>query len=167
MTQEISPVKAPAVGEPAPPLILLMPKDATGKPRVFDLHAAIKQGPVIVAFFPGTFTSTCTSEMACFTNDWNQYAALGAQFIGVSVDSVPSQKAFTEKHGYKVPFGSDFEKKAIRDWGVESKFWWGHVSRRATFVVDRNGVVRYADVQQNSDFEPNYTEIQAVLKTLR
>lgn len=157
----------PDVGEPAPPLELVTGKEAPGKPAHFRLHEAIKRGPVIVAFFPGTFTSTCTNEMACFTRNWNLYEASGAQFIGVSVDSAPSQKAFAEKHGYRVPFGSDFEKQAIQDWGVAASFWWGTVAKRATFIVDRSGVIRYAEVQADADLEPSYAKLQAVLSRIK
>ncbi len=158
--------KPPTVGEKAPRLDLVTGKGPDGRPTWFRLHEAVKKGPVIIAFFPGAFTSTCTSEMACFTRDWNKYAASGAQVIGVSVDSFPSLRAFSEKHGYKVPFGSDFEKVATREWGLEEPFWWGRVAKRATFIVGRDGVVRYADVLPDSDLEPNYAEIQQVIQKL-
>lgn len=158
--------RPPQVGEKAPRLELVTGKGTDGRPNVFRLSDAVKNGPVIVAFFPGAFTSTCTSEMACFTRDWNQYAATGAQIIGVSVDSAPSLRAFAEKHAYKVPFGSDFEKTATREWGLEEPFWWGRVAKRATFIVDRAGIVRYADILSNADLEPNYAEIQTFLKKL-
>ena len=156
----------PKVGEKAPRLELVTGKGPDGGPTWFRLQEAIQNGPVIVAFFPGAFTSTCTSEMACFTRDWNKYGASGVQVIGVSVDSFPSLRAFSERHGYKVPFGSDFEKVATRAWGLEEPFWWGRVAKRATFIVDRDGVVRYADVLPNSDLEPDYAEIQRVVKDL-
>lgn len=163
---ELAAGKPPKVGEKAPRLELVTGKGPDGRPMMFRLSEAVKNGPVVVAFFPGAFTSTCTSEMACFTRDWNRYASSGAQFIAVSADSAPSLRAFSEKHGYKVPFGSDFEKVAIRDWGLEEPFWWGTVSKRATFIVDRHGIVRYADVLSNADLEPDYTEIQNFLKKL-
>jgi glutaredoxin-dependent peroxiredoxin len=156
----------PKVGEKAPPLLLVTGKGPDGKPTHFDLRQAVRDGPVVVAFFPGTFTSTCTEEMGCFTREWSEYANLGAQFIGVSVDSVPSQRAYAKQYGFTVPFGSDFEGRAIRDWGVASKFWWGTVARRATFIVDRSGKIRYADVLPNSDIEPNYADIKAALAAL-
>jgi glutaredoxin-dependent peroxiredoxin len=156
----------PRVGDAAPKLELVTGKGPDGHPTWFRLHEAIQNGPIVVAFFPGTFTSTCADEMACFTRDWNLYAQSGAQFIGVSVDSVPSQRAWAKQHQYQVPFGSDFERRATYEWGVAAPFWWGTVSKRATFIVDRLGVVRYADVQTNSDLEPRYEEIQATLKTL-
>jgi peroxiredoxin len=160
--------RTPNVGDKAPNFELPIGKDeATGKAKLFNLHEAAKRGPVVVAFFPGAFTGTCTKEMACFTNDWNKYAALGAQFIGVSVDSVIALKAFAEKNNYKVPFASDFERRTVSQWNLLGSFWWGPASKRATFIVDRTGTVRYANVQANSDVEPNYAEIQAALKGLK
>ena len=156
--------KPPNVGDKAPPLELVTGKGSDGRPTLFRLQDAVRQGPVIVAFFPGAFTSTCADEMACFSRDWNTYESTGAQFIGVSVDSVPSLRAWKDKHGDKVPFGSDFEKEATRDWGLLDSFWWGQVAKRATFVVDRNGIVTYAEVLSNADLEPSYDDVQAAIK---
>ena len=160
--------KTPAVGEKAPNFALPVGRiEGTYQPRLFGLHEECKKGAVVVAFFPGTFTSTCQNEMACFTSDWNKYAKLGAQFIGVSVDSVPNQRAWARQHNYTVPFASDLEGKVMREWDLVWNSWWGPVYRRATFIVDENANVRYASVLASADLEPNYEEIQAVLKALK
>ncbi|MBI2078893.1 MAG: redoxin domain-containing protein [Euryarchaeota archaeon] len=169
MTQTASSTvgRTPRVGEKAPNFELPMGRqEGTYKARLFNLHEACKSGPVVVAFFPGTFTKTCAKEMACFTSDWNRYASLGAQFIGVSVDSVPNQKAWAEKHGYTVPFASDLRGRVLREWDLVWESWWGPVYKRATFIIDRGGVVRYASVLASVDLEPDYTEIQAALRGL-
>src|SRR5688572_25032427 len=157
----------PKVGQKAPKLSLVVGRSPEAKPILWDLHEAAQKGPVVVAFFPGAFTSTCTSEMACFTRDWSHYEKLGAQVMGVSVDPYPSLRAWTRSHDYKVPFGSDFGKTAMHEWGLADEFWWGTVTKRATFIVDQDGIVRYADVLPNADLEPNYAEIQAALARIK
>lgn len=160
--------RTPAVGEKAPNIELPTGKDpATGKATMFNLAEACKNGPVIVAFYPGAFTGTCTKEMCNFTDTWNEYAKLGAQFIGISVDSVVAQKAFAEKNNIKVPFASDFERKTVNQWNLLWNSWWGPVAKRATFVVDRSGAIRYSHVQTDANLEPPYDEIKAALAKLK
>lgn len=152
----------PVVGAPAPDFEL-----STGKDATFRLSRAVANGPVIVAFFPGAFTGTCTKEMCAFSEGWDAYAKMGAQFIGVSVDSVHAQKAFAERHHIKVPFASDFERRVTSQWGLIWNAWWGPVAKRATFVVDRSGVVRFAHVQEDAGLEPPYAEIQKAVAALK
>ena len=160
--------RTPQIGEKAPNFQLPMGRiEGAYKAKMFDLHEACRNGPVVVAFFPGTFTKTCAKEMACFTSDWNKYNELGAQFIGVSIDSVPNQKAWTEKHGYTVPFASDLQGTVLRAWDLVWDSWWGPVYKRATFIVDQDATVRYANVLATVDLEPDYEEIQAALRSLR
>ena len=161
-TETTTTARPPQVGEKAPDFKLIL---ATG--GMFQLSEATKKGPVIVAFFPGAFTGTCTKEMCSFTSSWNEYSKLGAQFVGVSVDSKHAQKAFIEKEKLGVPLASDFEKTTVRQWGVQWDSPWGVASKRATFIVDRSGVVRHANVQANASEEPNYAEIQAALAKVR
>ena len=159
--------KTPAVGEKAPNFELATGKGPDGKATTFNLLEACKNGPVIVAFFPGAFTGTCTKEMCTFTDNWAEFSKLNAQFIGVSVDSVHAQKAFAQENNIKVPFASDFERRTVSGWNIVWSSWWGPVAKRATFVVDRTGTVRYAHVQADAGLEPNYDEIKTALKGLK
>ena len=159
--------KTPTVGDKAPNFELVNGKGADGKATKFNLLEACKNGPVVVAFFPGAFTGTCTKEMCNFSETWAEFAKLSAQFIGVSVDSWHAQKAFAEKHNIKVPFASDFEHKTVDAWNVVWNSWWGPVAKRATFVVDRTGTITYANVQSDANLEPNYAEIKNALNGLK
>lgn len=159
--------RTPTVGDKAPDLVLATGKDpSTGKAVIFRLSEAVKEGPVVVAFFPGAFTSTCTKELCAFSDAWDAWAGLGARFIGVSVDSVPALRAYAAKHAIKLLLGSDFERVAIRRWNVVWDSWWGPVAKRSTFVVDRTGTIRYARVESSQDDEPPYDDIKAVVSSL-
>lgn len=156
----------PRVGQPAPALDLVMPKDASGRPGRFVLADAVKKGPVIVAFIPGAYTSTCHEEMCNFRDSWGEFAKLDAQFIAVSPDGPHVQKAWATDIGVTLPFGSDLDKENIRRWGVEWRAWWGTVAKRATFVVDKNGIVRFAEVLPDADLLPTYQRIREALTGL-
>lgn len=163
----IQPGRPPRVGEKAPRLELINGKGPDGKAAWFRLSEACRKGPVVVAFFPGAFTATCTKELCRFTEDWSRYDSLGVGFIGVSVDSWRVLEAYARAHDIRVPLGSDFERVAVREWGLVWDSWWGPCARRATFVVDRSGTIRFAEVQADADPEPDYAGIQATLQGLR
>lgn len=152
----------PTVGTRAPGLAL---PTTDGQP--WSLHEAVKNGPVVVCFMPGAFTVPCTKEMCAFTANWAEYATLKAQVVGVTVDSKHAQLAWAAKEGIKIPLVSDFEKKAIHAWGLGWNSSWGVTSRRATFVVDRTGTVRYANVQANAGEEPPYADIRKAVAALK
>lgn len=154
---------APRVGEKAPPLELVMGKDAQGAPIHFRLDEAVRHGPVIVAFIPGAFTSTCHEEMCNFRDSWSDFARLKAQFIAVSTDGPHVQKAWARELRLHLAFGSDLDKVNIRRWGVVWESWWGSVARRATFVVDGEGTIRFAQVLPSADDLPDYDGIKAAL----
>lgn len=154
--------RTPQVGQKAPEIKL---NTSTGTP--WSLHDAVKNGPVVVCFMAGAFTGTCTKEVCNFTANWNQYEKLGAQVVGVTVDSKHAQNAWIAKENLKIPLVSDFEKKTVHAWGLSWDSPWGTTSKRSTFVVDRTGTVRYANVQAVASDEPNYGDVQAALKGLK
>lgn len=101
---------------------------------------------VLLAFFPLAFTSTCTAELCAFSDDLDAFEALGAKVLGVSVDSVPALAAFRRQHGMTVELLSDFKREASRAYGVlmADTFF----SRRAYFLIDPEGVVRWCHVER-------------------
>lgn len=162
MTTTATMSQPPTVGQKAPDFTL---NGTDGKP--WTLSQAVKNGPVVVCFLPGAFTAVCTKEMCNFTTNWSQYQALNAQVVGVTVDSIPAQRAWAAKENIRIPLASDFEKKVLQQWGLVWGASWGNTYKRATFVVDRAGTVRYANVQAVAGEEPNYPEIQKALQELK
>ena len=100
----------------------------------------------VILFFPLAFTSVCTQEMCTLAEDYSAYRDLGADVIGLSVDSPYVNQKFAESCNATFPILSDFNKEASEAYGVlrpalgELK----GVSERAAFVIDEKGVVRYA-----------------------
>ena len=133
--------RVPAVGETAPDFTL----PSTSGEKV-TLSSCRGQSNVLLAFFPLAFTSTCTAELCAFSDDWDALAATGTVVLPLSVDSIPTLKEFKAKHAMKADLLSDFRREVSRRYGVlrEDTFF----SQRAYFLVDRDGIVRRAHVEE-------------------
>jgi peroxiredoxin len=123
---------------------------------------------VVLLFFPGVFTSPCTQEMCTMSASINDYKSLGAEVIGVSVDSALAQKVWAEKEAITVTLVSDYEKKTVRAYDVvlPDFLGMGEGSKRAAFVVDKQGVVRYAEVTPTPPEQPDFEAVKAALRDL-
>ncbi|HUK84378.1 MAG TPA: peroxiredoxin [Candidatus Acidoferrum sp.] len=125
---------------------------------------------VVLAFFVGAFTSTCTKEMCEFRDSMARLIDSDAQVIGVSVNDPFSNKGFAEKNRLPFPILSDYKREVIKTYGLEMSNFAGldgyTVSKRSIFILDKNGIVRYVWVSDNPAVEPNYQEIQNVLQQI-
>src|SRR5216117_2790374 len=121
--------------------------------------------PVVLAFFPAAFSSVCTKELCTFRDSPARLNTAPATVFGISVDTFFSLKAFHDQQQLTFPLLSDFNKQAIRDYGVFNEDMIGlkGIAKRATFVIDKDGIVQHAEVLEDARNEPNY---DAVYKTL-
>jgi len=119
---------------------------------------------VLLAFFPLAFTGTCTKELVCFTEDFDQFAGKGVEILPISVDSTASLREFKNKLKAKTELLSDFKREISRAYGVldEHKFY----SNRAYFLIDREGRVRWSHVEANNGQRRENAEILAAIKLL-
>ena len=126
------------------------------------------RGPVVLAFFPAAFSGTCTKELCTFRDSIADLSKVSAAVVGVSVDTFFALKAFADQQ--KLPFAllSDFNKTVIADYGVVNEDMIGlkGIAKRAVFVIDRGGVVRYREVLDDARNEPDYGRVQQVLAAL-
>lgn len=99
---------------------------------------------VVVAFFPAAFSPGCTNEMKQYQTQHGTFTSANTKVLGVSVDSTWSNRAFREQLGIEFPILSDWKRDAARQYGLLDEN--SGVARRATFVVDKAGVVRKVDV---------------------
>jgi peroxiredoxin len=125
---------------------------------------------VVLAFFVGAFTSTCTKEMCEFRDSMARLIDLDAQVIGISVNDPFSNKGFAEKNRLPFPILSDYKREVIKTYGLELHDFAGldsyTVAKRSIFILDQKGIVRYVWVSDNPAVEPNYQEIQNVLQQI-
>jgi peroxiredoxin Q/BCP len=98
---------------------------------------------VILAFYPGDFTPVCTRQFCSYRDDGDRIEALGVSMLGISPQSVESHERFASENGLTVPLLSDPGKRVARAYGVVGP---GGFIRRAIFLVDGKGSVRYRHV---------------------
>jgi peroxiredoxin len=130
--------------------------------------SAARGKPVVLAFFPAAFSSVCTKELCTFRDSLARLNGANAQVYGISVDTFFALKAFHDSQKLTFPLLSDFNKQVIRDYGVFNEDMIGlkGISKRAVFVLDKDGVVRHREVLEDARNEPNYDQAFAALASL-
>jgi peroxiredoxin len=121
----------------------------------------------VLLYFPQAFTGVCTKELCTFRDSIGLYEDLDAQVLAISVDSIFTLAKFKEDQGYNFPLLSDFNKKMSKKFGAYYDtfvFDMKGVSKRAAFVIDGKGIVRYAEVLDSAGSLPDF---EAIKETLR
>lgn len=125
---------------------------------------------VVVLFFPLAFTGVCTAELCSIRDNIATYNTANAQVLAISVDSLFTLGKFKEEQKLNFPLLSDFNKTAIADYGVKydvfPAFEMQGVSKRAAFVIDKEGVVQYEEICATPGDLPNFEAIQTTLNKL-
>jgi len=124
---------------------------------------------LVILFFPQAFTGVCTNELCSVRDNLNVYTGLNAEVVGISVDSIFTLAKFKEEQKYNFPLLSDFNKNVSQAYGAfydEFVFEMKGVSRRSAFVVDKEGVVQYAEVLESAGDLPNFEAIKDTLTGL-
>jgi peroxiredoxin len=118
-----------------------------------------KGKPVVILFFPMAFTSVCTDELCYMRDNMGKYEKLDAQVLAISVDSPFTLKKFREENNLNFPVLSDFNKSVSTDFGaIYDEFVFGlkGVSKRAAFVIDKEGKIQYQEILENAGNLPNF-----------
>ena len=144
----------------------------------FTLHAsdksevslsAQKGSNVLLLFFPQAFTGVCTKELCSVRDNIAVYNSANAKVFGISVDSPFTLAKFKEDQHLNFPLLSDFNKDVSSAYGsLYDAFigWMKGVSKRSAFVIDKEGVVQYAEVLESAGDVPNFEAINATLAGL-
>jgi peroxiredoxin len=127
-----------------------------------------KGRPVVLAFFPAAFSSVCTKELCTFRDSLAELNKAEAQVFGISVDTFFTLKAFQDSQKLTFPLLSDFNKEAIRAYGVFNEDMVGlkGIAKRAVFVIDKDGIVRHREVLEDARCEPDYGKVLSVVSSL-
>jgi len=151
-------------GQKAPDFVLF---DSHLKPTRLSEFLGKK---IVLAFYPGAFTSVCTKEMCTLRDSMAKLNALNAQVIGVSVNDPFSNRAFAEANDLNFPLLSDFNREAIEIYGVAAPDFAGlkgyTAAKRSVFIIDPAGIVRYKWISDDPRIEPNYEEIEKILREI-
>ena len=132
------------------------------------LSDQIRNGPVVLAFFPAAFSGTCTKEMCTFRDSMRELNAVSARVLGISVDTFFALKAWAEAQKLTFPLLSDFNKEIIKRYDVVNENIIGlkGIAKRAVFVVDRSGTIRHREVLADARNEPDYDKVRQALADL-
>jgi peroxiredoxin len=125
---------------------------------------------VLLLFFPQAFTGTCTKELCSTRDNIALYNQANARVFGISVDSVFTLAKYKEDQSLNFPLLSDFNKATSTDYGSlydTFAFDMKGVSKRSAFVVDKEGIIRYAEVLEKATDLPDFSAIQKTLESIK
>ena len=153
----------PKVGDKAADFVLY---DADKKVRKLS-EFLVRGRRTILAFYPGAFTGTCTTEMCTFRDMYDELEKLNGNLVGVSVDAPFAQKAFAEKYNLKFPLLCDFKREVVRRYDVV----WRNLgdvegydtANRAIFILDDAGKVLFKWVAEKPGVLPDFEAIKKAL----
>jgi peroxiredoxin len=156
-----------SVGSKAPDFTLKS-KTASGLVDV-KLSDNFGKKNTLLLFFPLAFTGVCTQEMCDISSGLNAYSGMNADVIAVSVDSPFAQEAWAQKEKITVKLVSDLNKETTNAYGVLFKgiAGIGDSSARAAFVIDKNGVIQYAEQTPTPKDLPDFDAVKAALAKLK
>ena len=149
------------------------------KAPTFTLHAHDKSEValedhhgknVVILFFPLAFTGTCTDELCAIRDDLSTYNDLNAEVLAISVDSLFTLDQYRQQNDYNFNLLSDFNKTVSRAYGAFYEDFvlnMQGVSKRAAFVIDKSGVVRYAEVLEKATDLPDFAAVKETLTKLQ
>jgi peroxiredoxin Q/BCP len=146
----------PHEGETAPDFALQDGEDAQW--RLSDRRGQV----VVLLFYPGDETPICTRQMCSVRDRWADYAATGAEVVGISTNTVDSHRNFAEHHELPLRLLADIDRKVADLYGAQSLIP-GKVAR-SVFVIDANGIIRYRDVRPLGLFRPSDDDTIAAIR---
>ena len=160
------------IGDKAPDFELTT-KAADGLKKL-KLGSNFGQKNTVLLFVPMAFTGVCTKELCEVSQGLNAYSALNANVWGISGDNPFAQAVWAEKEHITMPLLADYEHKVAGAYGAayasflpEKNLGMAGVAKRSAFVVDKQGIIRYAEVNDNPGQLPNFDAIKAALATLK
>lgn len=155
------------IGDKAPDFSL---KDTSNETHTLSNYNGEKN--VLLLFFPAVGTGVCEKELCSTRDSMKDYESVEAQVFGISVDMPFSQKLWVDKYNFNFPLLSDFNKEVAKLYDAFYENWlpgkWDlkGVAKRSAFVIDKNGIIQYAEVLENAGEEPNYNAIHEALKKI-
>jgi peroxiredoxin len=124
----------------------------------------------VLAFYPGAFTGVCTKELCTLRDAMANFNTVNAQVVGISVDGPFANKAFADANKLNFPLLSDYANEVSRKYGGVHTDFAGvkgyTAAKRAVYVLDKSGTVKYGWVSENPGAEPPYDEIHKALAAI-
>ena len=124
---------------------------------------------LVILFFPLAFTGVCTAELCSVRDHYYVYTSLNTEVVGISIDSLFSLEKFKQEQNYNFNLLSDFNKTTAKAYdSLYDSFAFGMigVSKRSAFVIDADGIIRYAEILEDAGKQPNFDAIKACLEQI-
>lgn len=152
-----------SVGSQAPDFEL----PATGGTRV-RLSEVLKNGPVLLLFYPLDWSPVCTREMCGMRDGFREFQNVGIKVLGISVDSIFSHEAFAEKYAIPFPLISDFNREVCTKYGVihDEVLGLRGIAKRAVFIIGQDGRIFYRWVSEDLEVMPDIEEIKKKVREI-
>lgn len=151
-----------------------LPTKTADGPMQIKLSDSFGKTNTLLLFFPMAFTGTCTAEMCSTSNELPNYSNLNTAVYGISGDNPFAQEAWAKKEGITVLLLSDYEHKIARLYDVmydsflpEMNLGMSGVPKRSAFIIDRQGIIQYAESTDDARQLPNFDKIKAKLAELK
>lgn len=161
-----------AVGTQAPDFTL--PTKTAEGPKQIKLSDNFGKKNTLLLFFPMAFTGTCTTEMCDMSRELPNYSEMNAEVYGISGDNPFAQEAWAQKEEIGVLLLSDYEHKVATDYGVaydsflpQMNLGMAGVAKRSAFVIDKSGVIQYAESKDDARELPDFEKVKAKLAELK
>jgi len=156
------------IGSQAPDFTL---STATAEgPKQVTLSAEIGKKNILLLFVPMAFTGVCTTELCEISKGIGSYDSLDCTVYGISGDNPFAQQAWAQKEGITITLLSDYEHTVTKAYGIAYKSFlpqiglgMGGVPKRSAFLIDRSGIIRYAESNEDPKQLPDFAKIQATL----
>ena len=144
------------IGDEAPDFTL---KDKNGEDWTLAAH---RGQTIVLLFYPGDDTPVCTAQLCSVRDNWADYAATGAEVVGISTDSADSHRKFAEKHGLTLNLLADEQGTVSALYGMKS--WLPGRAARGVVVIDKAGRIAHHKVQAMSLFRPSDDEVLTAIR---
>jgi len=143
-------------------------------PREITLSKEIGRRNILLLFVPMAFTGVCTAELCEITKAMGDYDSLDCDVFGISGDNPFAQKAWADKEGIAITLLSDYEHDVAKAYGVAYESFlpqlglsMGGVPKRSAFLIDRSGVIQYAESSDDPKNLPDFAKIQRRLAEIK
>ena len=143
-------------------------------PKQVTLSAEIGKKNILLLFVPMAFTGVCTQEFCEISKGIGSYESLDCIVYGISGDNPFAQQAWAHKEGITIPLLSDYDHEVAKAYGIAYESFlpqiglgMGGVAKRSAFLIDRSGIIQYAEVNEDPKQLPDFAKIQALLTEIQ
>ena len=151
----------PNVGESAPNFSL-----PASDGKTYSLGQFKGKNHVVLVFYPGDDTPTCTKQLCDYRDGWGQFRQHGAVVLGVSTNDMATHKSFVAKHDFQFPLLEDKDLKTCKAYDVMMLMGLIRMTKRAVFIIDKDGIIRYKHVETLPFFRRTKEELLEALKKI-